>query len=72
VASLPRYARPLFLRVTSQIATTETHKPKRAVYVAEGFDPSRVSDPLYVLEGEAYVTLDAERYSAIVGGAARL
>jgi len=25
-----------------------------------------------VLEGEAYVTLDAERYSAIVGGAARL
>ena len=38
---LPRYARPLFLRLTHEIATTETLKPKRGVYVAEGFDPAR-------------------------------
>ena len=71
---LPRYARPLFLRLTHEIATTETLKPKRGVYVAEGFDPARVGDPLYVLDADAgdYVPLDAERYAAIVEGKMRL
>ena len=38
---LPRYARPLFLRVSAAILATETHKPKRGVYAAEGFDPAQ-------------------------------
>ena len=71
---LPRYARPLFLRLTREIATTETYKPKRAAYLAEGFDPSRISDPLYVLDSDAdaYVPLDAERFAAITSGAMRV
>ncbi len=74
MAALPRYARPLFLRVTREIATTETLKPKRALYVAQGFDPGLVNEPLYMFDGEtdAYVPLDAERYGAIVRGEARL
>ncbi len=74
VEILPRYARPLFLRLTREIATTETHKPKRAAYLAEGFDPARVSDPLYVYDSDAerYVALDAKRYAAISSGAIRL
>jgi len=67
--TLPRYARPLFLRLTQEIATTETHKPKRAVYVAQGFDPANTGEPLYVLDGAGYATLDAERYAAILSGA---
>ena len=37
--TLPRYARPLFLRLAREIETTETFKPKRRIYVEQGFDP---------------------------------
>ena len=68
--TLPRYARPLFLRLTREIETTETFKPRRRLYVEEGFDPARVADPLYVFDGErqAYVALDANRHAAIQSG----
>ena len=72
--TLPRYARPLFLRLAREIETTETFKPKRRVYVEQGFDPERVEDPLYVFERErqAYVPLDANRHEAIRNGTMRL
>jgi fatty-acyl-CoA synthase len=72
--ALPRYARPLFLRVAREIETTETFKPKRRVYVEQGFDPKRVEDPLYVFERErqAYVPLNANRHQAIQDGTMRL
>jgi fatty-acyl-CoA synthase len=46
---------------------------KRAL-VAEGFDPAKVADPLYIYdsEREAYFALDAERYAAIASGDVRL
>ncbi len=68
--TLPRYARPLFLRLAREIETTETFKPRRRLYVEEGFDPARVADPLYVFDGErqAYVALDANRHAAIQSG----
>ncbi len=71
--SLPKYARPLFLRVAREIETTETFKPKRRVYVEQGFNPERIADPLYVFDGErqTYVPLDADRYAAIQSGAIR-
>jgi fatty-acyl-CoA synthase len=72
--TLPRYARPLFLRLAREIETTGTFKPKRRVYVDEGFDPDRVEDPLFVLERErqVYVPLDANRHEAIRNGTMRL
>ncbi len=72
VAPLPRYARPLFLRFVREIARTETFKPKRALYAAEGFDPGQVGDPLYILVGDGYVPLDLARYASILAGVARL
>jgi fatty-acyl-CoA synthase len=62
---LPRWARPLFLRLARAIETTETFKPKRRAYVEQGFDPASVSDPLFVFDGERYVPLDADRWAAI-------
>jgi fatty-acyl-CoA synthase len=64
---LPRYARPLFLRLAHKIEITETFKAKRRAYVDEGFDPERIEDPLYVFDGQrqAFVVLDTERYAAI-------
>ena len=73
--ALPRYAWPLFLRLAArEIETTETFKPKRPIYVAQGFDAARIEDPLYVLDNErrAYVPLDAGRYDAIRKGLLRL
>jgi fatty-acyl-CoA synthase len=72
---LPRYAWPLFLRLArGEIETTETFKPRRSTYVAQGFDPAHIEDPLYVLDSErrAYVPLNAERYDAIQKGVRRL
>ena len=73
--ALPRYAWPLFLRLAGgEIEATETFKPKRPIYIAQGFDPARIEDPLYVLDNErrAYVPLDAGRYDAIRKGVLRL
>ncbi len=67
VKALPRHARPLFLRVVSDLEITETFKLKRRSYLNQGFDPARIDDPLYVFDAKLgrYVTLDAEYYAAI-------
>jgi fatty-acyl-CoA synthase len=72
--ALTRYARPLFLRLAPALEATATFKPMKRALVAEGFDPAKVADSLYVYdaEQEAYVVLDASRYAAIVNGDARL
>jgi fatty-acyl-CoA synthase len=71
---LPRYARPLFLRLASEIERTETFKPKHSAYVAQGFDPGVIDDPLYVFipERQRYTPLNADMYAAIQTGAMRL
>jgi len=72
--ALPRYARPLFLRVRRSLDVTATFKPKRREMADEGFDLARVRDPLYVFDAErgAYVALDAARFVAIQSGAMRV
>jgi fatty-acyl-CoA synthase len=70
--ALPRWARPVFLRLTHEIARTETFKPKRAMYVAQGFDPGRGEDRLYVLGENGYRTLDSETFAMIGRGELRL
>ena len=68
--TLPRHARPLFLRVVGAVEATSTFKPKRAALAAEGFDPARVKDALYVYDAASggYVTLDGARHHAIAHG----
>ncbi len=56
--ALPRWARPVFLRLTAEIARTETFKPKRALYVAQGFDPARCEDRLFMVGEGGYRPLD--------------
>jgi fatty-acyl-CoA synthase len=46
-ARLPAYARPLFLRFRTHIEVTGTFKQRKVELVAEGFDPRRVTDPVY-------------------------
>ena len=72
-AVLPAYARPVFLRLQSHIETTGTLKYRKVDAVAEGFDPARVQDPLYVREpGADFRPVDAALHRAILSGAVRL
>jgi len=67
---LPAYAVPLFLRLRETIETTVTFKYKKTDLKSDGYDPSKVSDPLYVLlpGAQEYQPLTREIYEAIMRG----
>ena len=72
-ATLPPYARPLFLRLQPQIVTTGTFKYRKIDLAADGFDPGAVADPLYFKDPEgAYVPLDAALFARIKAGEVRV
>jgi fatty-acyl-CoA synthase len=73
-ARLPDYARPLFLRLLPKIATTGTFKPQKQALAREGYDPSMLSDALYVFDANerAYVALDPQRFARVQRGDMRL
>jgi len=71
---LPDYARPLFLRIRHDIDVTTTFKQKKIDLVKDGFDPGRISDPLYFNDPQhrAFVRIDEKLYDAINAGQIRL
>src|ERR1700723_3073377 len=71
---LPPYARPVFLRILSTLEATGTFKPRKQDLMQSGFDPSRITDPLYFddARSQPYVAVDAAPYAAIVDGAIRI
>jgi fatty-acyl-CoA synthase len=70
---LPLYARPLFLRLRPEIETTGTFKHRKVDLVNDGFDPAKISDPLFFLDGErGYVPLDAKLHERILRGEVRM
>jgi fatty-acyl-CoA synthase len=71
---LPTYAQPVFLRLTSSLAVTETFKQKKAELAREGFDPAIVTDPLFVATpgGKSYDPVDQPLFDAIAEGKVRL
>lgn len=71
---LPVYARPVFLRLTKDIAVTGTFKHQTKHLQDEGFDPRRIPDRLFLFDGsrEAYVPLDDAQFRAVCDGALRL
>ena len=73
-AQLAGYARPLFLRIGEALDTTGTFKHRKVDAVAEGFDPNRITDPLYFLDAKegTYVPLDATLHRRIVAGELRV
>jgi len=70
--SLPFYARPVFLRVEPEIDVTGTFKMVKGKLREEGFDPERISDPLFVMPpGESsYRPLDGDLAATIARGEA--
>lgn len=72
-AQLPEYARPIFLRILSEMDITGTFKIKKTDLVKEGFNPATIEDRLYVADDDAgaYVPMTADAYNAIETGATR-
>ncbi len=68
VEKLPRYMAPYFLRVQRDMRTTGTFKHQKVDYREEGYDPAKVTDPLYFLDGERYVELDAALFARLDSG----
>jgi acyl-CoA synthetase (AMP-forming)/AMP-acid ligase II len=69
---LPGYMRPYFVRLQHEMRITVTFKHQKVDYRREGYDPSQVSDPLYFLDGDRYVPLDADLYARIQDGRQQL
>ena len=73
VTRLPSYARPLFLRIRSEMEVTGTFKYTKTDLARQGYDPSATADVLYFNhpEREAFVRLDQALYDRIQAGEIR-
>ncbi len=71
---LPDYARPVFLRLMSQLPMTATFKVKKSDLAHQGFNPGVVSDSLYLRDPDtgSYRRLDVQTHALIARGALRL
>jgi fatty-acyl-CoA synthase len=74
VANLPAYARPVMVRILAALEITGTFKLRKQDLVREGFDPARVTDPLFLHHPtqQQYVSLDAPLYEQLQAGTLRL
>ncbi len=71
---LPPYARPLFLRVRSEIEVTGTFKYGKANLVRQAYDPVSTTDPIYFdhPESKAFIRLEKDLFDRIQAGQIRL
>lgn len=73
-SALPPYARPLFVRLRSEIELTGTFKYTKTNLIGQGYDPAQSADPIYFHDaaGEAFVRVGPELYARLQSGAMRL
>lgn len=69
---LPSYAQPRFVRVMDRLDTTGTFKIRKSDLRADGVDPSKVKDALWLRTDEGYEPLTPARWSDVVAGHVRL
>lgn len=71
---LPPYARPVFIRILPRLEATSTFKPRKQELIQQGFDPERISDPMYFDDArlQRYVPLDSVLFTAISNGSLRV
>jgi citronellyl-CoA synthetase len=67
---LPVYARPVFLRLQQDLATTQTFKLVKGALRNAAYHLDQVDDPLYVMKprSDEYEPLDREFYESLVAG----
>ncbi|XP_078018298.1 long-chain fatty acid transport protein 6 isoform X4 [Epinephelus lanceolatus] len=74
VRDIPAYARPLFIRHQEVMEMTSTFKQQKFHLVQSGFNPSTISDLLYVLDYQlkSYIPLTDSIYQSILSGERKL
>ncbi|KAK9532970.1 hypothetical protein VZT92_010327 [Zoarces viviparus] len=74
MSDVPAYARPLFIRLQEVMEMTSTFKQQKFQLVQSGFNPSTISDLLYVLDyqQESYIPLTDSIYRSILVGERKL
>ncbi|XP_049908645.1 long-chain fatty acid transport protein 6 isoform X2 [Epinephelus moara] len=74
VRDIPAYARPLFIRRQEVMEMTSTFKHQKFHLVQSGFNPSTISDLLYVLDYQltSYIPLTDSIYQSILSGERKL
>ena len=73
-ASLPAYARPVFVRVRAELETTATFKHQKNELVRDGYDPGATEDAIYLYDNQAqaYVRMDIALFTLMQKGGMRL
>ncbi|CAH2104835.1 unnamed protein product [Euphydryas editha] len=71
---LPKYARPIFIRVMRTMDMTATFKLRKVDLQKEGYNPNIIKDNLYYydLKLDKYISLGTEEYEKIISGQIRL
>lgn len=70
---LPAFARPVFVRIRTDLETTGTFKYRKVDLAAEGFDPRRTGEPVWCRDPEkGYVKITNKLYERLVSGDVRL
>jgi fatty-acyl-CoA synthase len=71
---LPACARPIFIRLSAEIDTTATFRPKTLDLAREGYDPARVLDPIYFDDQSqgTYVLFDDALHDRLRAGELRI
>ena len=72
--TLPAFSRPIFLRITPELETTSTFKQRKLDLVKEGFDPTKIGDPVFMFDAahQTYAKLEAAQYPRICSGEVKL
>lgn len=67
IDTLPKYARPCFVRLQKELTVTGSFKYVKTHLKKEGFDPRAMQDPLYLLDTDkrAYVPVTEEVFERI-------
>lgn len=71
---LPAYAKPVFIRILSEVPLTGTYKLKKRELQLEGFNVSLVKNPIYFYNSriKKYELLTNDLYNDIISGAVKL
>jgi fatty-acyl-CoA synthase len=72
-ASLPAYARPVFVRIRAELDTTGTFKHRKDELTREGYDPGTTKDAIYFSDPQqqGFVRMDVALFSRIESGQMR-
>jgi len=73
-ASLPSYARPLFVRIRAELDTTGTFKHRKDELARQGYDPDATDDAIYFDDAQqkAYVPVDEQMFERVRAGSGRM